>query len=345
MLAAIRTAVLALLPISIALPQQQPRQPHTYLKQVAKLNDSQIASIEAGNSYAQVVETGDNMDVFLFGAVYIKAPIESFARLYQDMNRLRETSEYLAIGRFSNPAKLSDVAQLQFDPADIDALKSCNPGDCEIQLSEDAIRALRSQVDWSAPGYRNQVNLAIRKRIVSLIDRYRKNGDQELTTYVDKDYPVAITDAFRISKSRMRPLFGYFPDLRTYLLNYPKAKLANSSDYFYWEQVKFGLKPTLRINHVVIQRTAPAADSTYAVVNKQLYASHYFLSALDVWVCARDSANPKKPGFFLITEKASRQHGLTGLKGGLMRAVAVPRARDSLQRSLDGIKRELEKKR
>ena len=34
------------------------------------------------------------------------------------------------------------------------------------------------------------------------------------------------------------------PDLYNYLLDYPKAKPANVEDMFYWDRVKFGLKPT-----------------------------------------------------------------------------------------------------
>jgi hypothetical protein len=334
----------ALILVSMVSSQPRPRQPHTYLKQGAKLSDSQIRSIESGSSFSKVLDTGDNMDVVLFGVVHVNAQIGSFAGLYQDVDRLRQTDEYLGIGSFGKPASLPDLASLTLDDSDIDSLKDCAPGDCAIQLPAEAMRELQKMVNWSAPDYRNQVMQAVRERIVGMVERYRRAGDRELGSYVDKDYPVAIADEFRKSMSRMHPLFSYFPNLRTYLLNYPNVSLPNSTDYLYWEQVKFGLKPTFRINHVVIQKESAAKDANYIVVNKQLYASHYFLSALDVWVCVRDSSQGGKQGFFLITEKASRQHGLTGLKGGIMRSIAVPRARDSLQKALTAIKAELEKR-
>lgn len=49
----------------------------------------------------------------------------------------------------------------------------------------------------------------------------------------------------------------------------------------YWEKVNFGLKPTFRIVQRVVCRQANAKAPVYAVAEKQLYASHYFQTALD----------------------------------------------------------------
>jgi len=57
-----------------------------------------------------------------------------------------------------------------------------------------------------------------------------------------------------------------------------------------------------------------------------LYASHYFETALDLTVLrARPGGSDR--GFYLITLKGSQQAGLTGLKGGIVRKVAVDKTR------------------
>ncbi|MGB7309353.1 MAG: hypothetical protein WBC67_09835, partial [Candidatus Acidiferrales bacterium] len=81
------------------------------------------------------------------------------------------------------------------------------------------------------------------------------------------------------------------------------------------------------------------AEPAYAVAVKQLYASHYFEAALDLTVCVRAT---DAPGFYLITLKGSQQAGLTGLKGSIVRKVAVDRTRSSLERALASIKQKLE---
>ena len=58
----------------------------------------------------------------------------------------------------------------------------------------------------------------------------------------------------------------------------------------------------------------------------------------------KDSAATGDEGFYLITVKGSRQHGLTGFKGSVVRSVAVPRARGSMEKGLEMLKQELEEK-
>ncbi len=110
----------------------------------------------------------------------------------------------------------------------------------------------------------------------------------------------------------------YLPDLERYLIDYPRAELPNAESVFYWENVKFGLKPTLRMNQMVIYRGSEPSGPLDSVAIKQLYGSHYFQTALDLSVCAKDSSQPDEKGFYLIRVKGSRQAGLTGPKGSIV---------------------------
>jgi hypothetical protein len=73
----------------------------------------------------------------------------------------------------------------------------------------------------------------------------------------------------------MPSLSEYIPNLRRYLLEYPAAQLPNSSSFLYWQETRFGLKPTIRISHLV---TTQGQEDTI-VASKMLYASHYFLDS------------------------------------------------------------------
>ena len=77
---------------------------------------------------------------------------------------------------------------------------------------------------------------------------------------------------------------------------------------------------------------------------KQLYANHYFQTALDLTVCVKDTARPGEHGFYLITMKASQQDGLTGFKGSIVRSLAVSKTRSALETTLTAIKKKLEAK-
>jgi hypothetical protein len=134
----------------------------------------------------------------------------------------------------------------------------------------------------------------------------------------------------------------YLPDFQRYLLAYPNAKSENMNDMFYWAKVKFGLKPTLRVVHVVTLRGRSANEAAYAIAEKQLYSSHDFETALDLTFCVRATDDPKQPGFYLIKAMGSEQAGLTGVKGSMVRKVAVGRSASSLEKSLAAIKTMLE---
>jgi len=132
------------------------------------------------------------------------------------------------------------------------------------------------------------------------------------------------------------------PELYGYLLNYPKAKPANVEDSFYWDRVKFGLKPTLRIVHVLTMHGDKTGQPAFVIAEKQLYSSHYFETALDLTFCIRDSDNSKQSGFYLVKTMGSEQAGLTGFKGSVIRKVAVSHSVSDLQKSLASIKDLLE---
>ena len=90
-------------------------------------------------------------------------------------------------------------------------------------------------------------------------------------------------------------------------LGLSSVKLANSQSEFCWEQVNFGLKATLRIVQQVIYRGASPGSSIKAMPLKQLYASHYFQTALDLPVCVKNAARPNESGFYLVAVKVSKQ--------------------------------------
>jgi hypothetical protein len=220
----------------------------------------------------------------------------------------------------------------------LEDLKGCKPGDCIVQLPVEAIDTLRKSIDWSAPDVAQQINALLQKTALEALLAYQQGGNAALGTYRDGKTPALIAEQFRALVDRFRPLPVYIPDVRRYLLEYPEYQPPNVEGAFYWEKVKFGLRPTLRVVHAVVYR-GPGGGPAYVTAAKQLYASHYFHTALDMTACIRPG---DRPGFFLVTMKGSEQAGLTGVKGSIVRKVAVGRVRSSVEEALAGMKRALE---
>jgi len=124
--------------------------------------------------------------------------------------------------------------------------------------------------------------------------------------------------------------------MRRYLLEYPKYTLAGSKDFLYWQEAVFGLKPTARINHVVIAERPEGI----AIASKQLYATHYFWTALELRLLVRDPARGK--GFWFVNVNRSRSDGLTGFVGRIIRGKVRGEARNGMEAVLKITKTNLE---
>jgi len=314
----------------------------TFFQQDIGLTPAQIAAIRGGQPVTKTLPSRTPAEVFLFGAVYIHAAPESYLKFARDFERLRRLPDYLALGVFSTPPQISDLKGFSFDDDDIKALKSCKPGDCLIQMPTSSIEELQQAINWSAADVNEQVNQLLQKTALQLLLVYQHEGDQALGVYNDKRNPTEVPQQFAYMLSYDKALSVYLPDFYRYLLGYPSAKPANVEDAFYWERVKFGLKPTLRVVQMVTLRGKPADHIAYAIAEKQLYSSHYFETALDLSFCVRGSDDPKQPGFYLIMAMESEQAGLTGLEGSIVRKVVVGRSVSDLQDALTTIRNTLE---
>jgi len=333
------TSTVVLLLFATVIEAKTPDEPHKFFREVVGLNEEQISAIRSGKAVAKVVESRTPDEVFVFGAVYVESTPESYLKLASDLDALRELPSYLAIQSFSDPPRLSDLDGFALDQQDIKELKNCKAGHCEVQLPTEAIDDLQHSIDWSAPDVADRVNrLAQRMALQALLD-YMQGGNSALGAYRDKSHPAAVAETFASLIGRCEALPVYLPELHAYLLEYPKAKSDNVQTGFYWAKINFGLKPTFRIVQRIVYRQADAKEPVYAVAEKQLYASHYFQTAFDLTVCVKDA---QRPGFYLITLKGSKQAGLTGLKGSVVRKVAVDKTRSSMERVLVTIKRKLE---
>jgi len=340
-----RRVLLSALLVSFVQPpasDAQDVEPFKFLREYVGLHDDQIAAIRNGKAVATILESGTTDEVFVFGSVYIRSTPEKYLQFASDVDELRKLPNYLALRKFSDPPQLSDFEGFTLEPDDIKQLKNCEPGRCDVQMPSEAMDSFKKSVNWSAPDVTDQVNRLGQKMALEALQRYIQGGNAALGTYRDKDHPTELGEAFRSLLSRSRALPVYLPELDRYLLDYPQAGSENIQSMFYWEKVNFGLKPTLRIVQGIVYRGPRPNDPAYAIAEKQLFASHYFETALDLTVCVRNQENPERPGFYLITLKGSQQAGLTGLKGGIVRKVAVDRTRSSLERALQATKQKLE---
>jgi hypothetical protein len=333
--------LVALTTASLGLCQPDPDL-QRFFRQDIGLSQDQITAIQSGNPVALSLPSRTPDEVFLFGVIYIHAAPEKYLQYADDFNRFRKLSGCIALGVFENPPQLSDLKGFEFDEDEIRDLKNCAPGDCLFQMPASTIEEFHQSIDWSAPDVDERVNQSLQKLALAHLLLYQEEGNQTLGVYNDRRDPQAVAQQFAYLLSYSRALPEYLPDFYYYLLAYPKAKPPNVEDRFYWTKVKFGLRPTLRVIHRAVLRGKPTDNLAYAIAEKQLYSSHYFRTALNLSLCIRGTDGLRRPGFYLIMVMGSEQVGLNGIKGSMIRKVAVGRSVSDLQTILVKTKNELE---
>ena len=311
------------------------REPHNFLRNHIGFTESDFQNLEQKQVVTKVLKNDEKTEVAVFGIVWVDAPLDSFVRWQKDIERFESGDAVQAIKKISNPPKLADFEMLALPEEDLRARPKCKVGKCEVKVGESSLTRIQKEVDWSAPDAHDQANRVIRKIVLEFTREYMRNGDVSFGALRDKKRPLFIDKEFDGLLANSPFLIEYIPEFHRYLDDYPHAELDGAEDFLYWSRVQFGLRPTIRLNHVVIYPFGQEDDVAVAIGSKMLYASHYFHTALELKFLVRDTANPDAEGFYLMSLNRSRSDGLTGLFGGIVRSKAESEARKGLTAALD----------
>jgi len=337
-------AVLAL-GAAVAVVCAQP-QPKTFFRDKIGLADSDFQKIDGGQVVTKLIDSGDTRyGILSFGAVYVDAPVAKFGAVFRDIEGLTKNKVYLAVQEFSingiSP-KLSDFDRFTLENKDIDELRICKPGDCDIQSFD--VEHFQKQENWNAPDKYAQANKAAREILYQGINAYLQGGLKAWGSYRDRAKPLNL---YAATKSMIDSSY-YLPQdtaggIYHEVLDYPREKLAEAEDLFYWEKINFGQDPTVRVSHLMLFPKGVGVVK-FVAANLQLYASRYMRVALQMFYCVPDTANPNRPGFYLIEMNDSRMPDFGTLKLAIVRKVANGKAVDATRDTLTMYQRMLNAK-
>jgi hypothetical protein len=309
-----------------------------YVSRHVKLTAAQHQQMLAGQPVTQLLDADPSREVAVFGAVWIKAPVQRYVAAAKDIERFESGANFLVTKKISTPPRLEDFAALRLPPDDVADLKSCRVGACEMKLSEASLMQVRKEIDWSKPTAQADAERLARQLALNYVTGYLEGGNARLATYRDSSRPTFVGQEFASMIDRIPSLTEYLPDLKRYLLDFPKVTLPKSESFLYWQEAKFGLKPTIRINHLTI-----VEEPTHvAVASKMLYASHYFWTALELRVLVPDAARGE--GFWFVSINRSRSDGLSGFVGKLIRGKVRSEAEKGMQAVLALTKQRMERR-
>ena len=335
-------AMTVLVPVSRppATPQASlPALLNTYITTYVRLTPAERTTLLTNGPVTKLLDAEPSKEVAVFGAVWIDAVPGDYVRLVKDIERFERGGAFRITKRISDPPKVADFASLNLPDEDIAALKTCRVGACEIKLSAEALEGIRGDVDWTRPTARSDAMAVFRRLIHEYVTAYVEGGNDHLAVYRDSTRPTFVATEFKAMIDRMPELGEQLPELKAYLLRYPHVTLPGGTSFLYWQEAQFGLKPTIHVNHLVIDDR----PGVTAVASKMIYASHYFWTALDLRVLVPDPSRGR--GFWFVNVTRCRSDGLSGFVGRLIRGKVQDEAQKGLEAALTATKAKLERER
>jgi len=291
------------------------------LRQKAAFDEPDLAALLLNQPVVRVVPARDKREVAVSGLVNINATAEEFLRSYRDSMVQKNNSAILEIGSFGREPALADLDGLTLEARDIDDLKECVVGDCQIKLSAAMIKRFQKEIDWAAPDYQLQVTNLFKEMLVAYLKDYRARGEAALIEYNDKRDRINLAAEQRALTSASGYINSFLADT--------KSGLQLLEERLVWSKIKFGLKPVIAVNHISIYKRNSDAGPQVLVASKQIYANHYFNAflALTAFVNVPGATN----GSYLVYENRSRADGLEGPFGRIKRGVVEKKALEGLR--------------
>jgi hypothetical protein len=282
--------------------------------------------LDEGQALARVLP-GQHHQIAIFAAVPVDVDGDRLVAWVRDIAGLKRSSAVLAIGRFSDPPRLEDLAALTLDDADLSSIRDCRPGRCGLKLQDSEIAQLQTAIadrgDWKPV-----LQDAFRRLVLRRVQAYRASG-------IAGEAQPPLSSIFSES-----PFLARVPGLVEYLNRYPRVPMPEGESFIYWSKEQLGAKPVVSATHVCVVRGGrDAALPDVLVAGRQIFATHYMDGALALTVLLR---NPAGSHNYLTYLNRSQVDSLGGFSGAMVRWFVERRSRTEAARVLQGLRRRLE---
>jgi hypothetical protein len=299
------------------------------LAQKVAFSEADFAALQLDQPLVRSIPTSEKAEIAVSGLVNIRTAADEFLRSYRESMTRQSNAAILEIGAFSGQPSLADIGTLTLESRDIEDLKECVVGECQIKLSAAMIERFRKEIDWTAADSTARVTNLFKQMLFEYVQDYRTRGEAALIKYNDKRDQVSLADEQRALNSA--------PSYVNEFINDSKAGLQLVGDTLVWSKFKFGLKPVIAINHILIYRRNSDAGPQVLIASKQIYANHYFNASLALTAFVR-----VPEGAYLVYENRSRADNLEGPFGKIKRGVVEKKAVEGLRAILEQSKASLE---
>lgn len=314
------------------------RDPFEFLAPWVVVSEGDRARLDRDQVLARVL-SGKSGQLAVFVATRLNAQPDALVAWTRAIAEFKRSKFVLAIGRFSDPPRPSDLEGLSLDQRDLDAIRGCRPGHCGLKLSAGEIESLAAVLATAGDEWRDAAQREFRRLLIERVVRYRAGGLAALAPPADSRNSRSPGDALS-ALVEQSPYLAKLPHVVAWLRDHPHTDSSVES-FFYWSKEEYGEgKPVISITHVGIARPQPERGlPAVLVAGKQIFATHYFEGGLGLTMVLRDATNGTA---YLAYVNRSQVDLLRGFFGGFVRGVLEGRVERQAPLIVGGLRARLE---
>jgi hypothetical protein len=310
----------------------------SWIQRVFHPSARERAALARGAPLAFTLAGASNRDIGVAGVVRAATTPAGLVDRVRDIANFKRSADVLQIGTFGSAPQLSDVAVLKWDRDDLDALRDCRVGNCDLQLTAATIEHMRREVDWQAPDAGKRASGIMNRMLVDVAGAYLQTGSRSLEPYRDNRQATDPREEFRRAVTQSPSSLDLVPEFRRYLIEFPGAAPDRVENLMYWSKEKIASHAVTSVNHVAIYW--PSARSCLPVVigSKQVYATRYITASVAITTLFPVEGDR----FDLVYVNRSRTDALDGFFARLLRPIVQSRVRAAMSKYLLDLKSKLE---
>jgi hypothetical protein len=300
--------------------------PFAWLQPVAVMDAEARIRLDQGEVVVRVLPAVD-AELGIFAASRLDADGEMLAAWAESIAQLKKSPYVLVVRRFSDPPSIDDVQGMTLDDTDLEALRGCRAGNCDMKMAADDIVSLRESAAGGGALWKDAVQQQFRRVVLIRLQAYRADGFGGLPLYADRRKPIDPKAAFT-------SILGRSP----YLTSDAFAD-ADIESFFYWSKEQYGTgKPVISVTHVDIVRPRTRSALRVAIVSREILATHYRNASLGLTAVSEDGEGRR----YLVYVNRSQLDVLGGLFGALKRAIVEGKLKNESADVFREVRRRLE---
>jgi hypothetical protein len=284
--------------------------PFAFFEPSVTITPAERARLDSGDPVSRVLQ-GKGLEVGVLAAVPVSVDGDRLVAWERDIQDLKKSTYVAAIGRFSSPPRIEDLARLELDNGDVNAIRSCRPQNCELKLSAPEMKKLQQA---EGKGGSEAVQQEFRQIVLDRVKQYLANG--QIPPDDDHRQEVQPSERFIVLLDHMPFLTERTPQLAKELRDYPSSADPAIESFLYWSKERLARKAMISVTHVNIMRSRDPRLPDVLIVGRDVFSSHYIDASLSVTALMHGSANGTN---YLVYVNRTEVDVLHGMFGGMVR--------------------------